>query len=154
MSRISQILYYRRDWNRSTDFQRFKGVVFSFIGNGIFFNCIFLFIFLHMFFASCASADTLSHKVERRYGKDTVKTYKKLYNPGKLLPGKTQDHPEDAEQSAKVLKKQIVERTDTLNPDAKTMMESAIKGQEKALESWGQKNKDKPIFDMFKNLNR
>lgn len=114
-------------------------------------------IVLIFFFALITSeglTETLHQKVEQKYGRDAIENYRNLYHPGKLMPGKTQDNPEDGEPSAKALKSQTVEKTNSLNPKAKTMMESAIEGQEKALESWGQVHKNKPIFDMFKNVEK
>ncbi|QTA78768.1 Uncharacterized protein dnl_10020 [Desulfonema limicola] len=109
-----------------------------------------LFAIILCFTARIASAETLSQKVERKYGAKTIEYYKKLINPGHLLSGKPQNIPEQTEPNAKALKNQTQEKVKALNPETGKMMNQAVKAQKTAFNLWGQQNKDKPILDALK----
>ncbi|QTA78473.1 Uncharacterized protein dnl_06950 [Desulfonema limicola] len=114
-------------------------------------NKRFIICALILWFIACAaSAETLSQKVERKYGVKTIEDFKKLTNPGHLLNGKPQNIPEQTEPNAKALKKQTQEKIKALNPETGKMMNQAVKAQKAALNLWGQQNKDKPILDALK----
>lgn len=113
---------------------------------------IAMMVLLGIAVASTAGADPLSRKVEEKYGADLIGQYRKLVHPDSLVSGKPQNVPEDSEPGAKALDDQTQQKITSLNPTANEMMQAAIDAQNQAMGAWGQQNKDKPLFDMFKGV--